>query len=182
MGRRIDTQRLVLRQWNDADLEAFAGLHADDAVMGDLGGPMTRQESAGKLARYRQAWERFGYGRWCVTDRADRFLGYVGVNRQADDTPLGEHDDIGWRLNRDVWGKGYAVEAATAALRDVFERCDLSEVLAYTAPDNMASQRVIAKLPFERRASLDFSVPWPPVGMWHGLVWATNPGLASGMS
>lgn len=179
MVQELETGRLRLRQWTLADLDNFAMLHGDGRVMRDLGGPISRSESQRKLLEYIAGWDENGFGRWCVTDQAGRFLGYVGVNRITEDHPLGEHCEIGWRLHPAAWGKGFAVEAAIAALKDAFLRSRLTEVLAYTAPDNMQSQSVIAKLPFERVPSSDFCVPWEPLGSWHGLVWRTNKSLTS---
>ena len=75
---------------------------------------------------------------------------------------------------RSAWGHGYATEAARAALHDAFTRCGLTDVLAYTAPDNLRSQAVMARLGLRRDASRDFS---EPVGerMWRGLVWVATP-------
>jgi RimJ/RimL family protein N-acetyltransferase len=74
------------------------------------------------------------------------FLGYTGVMPVAADHPLGSHFDIGWRLVRRYWGFGYATEAARAALADAFQRLGLAEILAYIAPDNQRSQRVMERL------------------------------------
>ena len=87
--------------------------------------------------------------------------------------PLGPHVSIGWRLTRSAWGYGYATEAASAALRDGFARCGLTEVLAYTAPENRRSQAVMARLGLVRDPSRDFS--WEEgARTWHGLVWVAQ--------
>jgi RimJ/RimL family protein N-acetyltransferase len=89
--------------------------------------------------------------------------------------PLGPHAEIGWRLARPAWGHGYATEAARASLDDVFTRCGLAEVLAYTAPDNARSQAVMTRLGLRRDPARDHSLQYGP-GIWHGLTWvATSP-------
>lgn len=150
-------------------------MNADVDVMADLGGPLTRGASDDKLERFRGTYEAHRITRWVVTDRLGGFVGYCGIVPHADDHPLGEHHDIGWRLCRTVWGHGYATEAATAALVDAFERIGLSQVLAYTAADNARSQAVMNRLGMERRTDLDFSSHYDGYGLWNGLVWAATP-------
>lgn len=176
------TKRLALRCWSEGDRDDFANMNADPVVMRDLGGPLGRDESDRKLDRYAESFDRNGYGRWAielVLDGSRReFLGYAGVMPVSGEHPLGLHNEIGWRLRRDAWGHGFASEAASAALRDVFTRIDLSEVLSYTASDNARSQAVMERLGLRREPSLDFSAPYEATGLWHGLVWVASPRTA----
>jgi len=170
----ILSDRLRLRDWRDSDGDALAALNADPEVSRDLGGPLSGAESDAKLARYMATFEDVGFCRWLVEDRCEQFLGYAGVMPSRSSHPLGHHFDIGWRLVRSAWGRGYATEAAKASLRDVFERVHLKEVLAYTSADNIRSQAVIKRLDMQRAASLDHSEPVGK-GMWRGLVWVAQP-------
>ena len=170
----ILSERLRLRGWRDSDREAFAALNADPDVSQDLGGPLDRAESDAKLDRYRATFEQVGFCRWLVEDLDEQFLGYAGVMPSRSGHPLGRHVDIGWRLVRSAWGRGYATEAAKASLRDAFERVRLKEVLAYTSADNVRSQAVIGRLNMQRAASLDYSEPVGK-GTWRGLVWIARP-------
>ena len=170
---RVGTARLVLRSWTEADRDAFAALHADPEVMVDLGGPIGRAQSDAKIDRYMAAFRQHGICRWAVESREGVFLGYAGVMPVAPDHPLGRHFEIGWRLARRAWGYGYATEAAAASLADAFERPRLSEVLAYTAADNMRSRAVLGRLPMRRDPPRDFTANYPDVGAWTGLVWTT---------
>ena len=179
MDHRLETRRLKLRRWQVSDLDDFANLHSDEFAMRDLGGPISWNASERKLIDYMEAWEENDIGRWYTTDKEGQFLGYVGISKETDDHPIGQHYEIGWRLQPAAWGKGYAVEAAEAAITDAFRRVNLPEILAYTAIENARSKSVISKLPFDRASSLDFSVPWEPLGTWHGLAWRTDPDLAS---
>ena len=153
----LHTERLVLRDWRDDDYDVFAALHADPAVMIDHGGPIGRAESDAKLDLYRANANAHGFTRWAV-DMAGRFIGYVGIMHWPGPHPLGAHNDIGWRLSHDVWGTGCATEAAAAALRDGLTRCNLGEVLSYTAPGNRRSMSVMQRLELHRRADLDFDM------------------------
>jgi RimJ/RimL family protein N-acetyltransferase len=171
----IDTPRVRLRCWREADREPFAAMHAHPDVMRDAGGPIDRAASDAKLDRYAAMFSRFGFCRWAVESRDGRFLGYAGIMPSPEDHPLGPHFDIGWRLSRSEWGRGYATEAARAALHDVFTRVGLDEVIAYTAPDNLRSQAVMDRLCLQRDPSRDFTTHSDRVGAWHGLVWIARP-------
>ena len=171
----IVTERLRLRPWRSSDADDFARMNADDTVMADLGGTLSREASDQKLERFQRSFDLDRITRWVVTDAAGRFIGYCGIVAQPEDHWLGAHHEIGWRLVRDTWGHGYATEAATAALSDAFDRIGCDLVLAYTARDNFRSQRVMAKLGLERRPSLDFTQHYDGFGPWNGLVWAATP-------
>jgi len=171
----IDTPRTRLRCWQQTDREAFAALNAHPEVMRDLGGPISRAISDAKLDRYVAAFERLGFCRWAVESRGGEFLGYAGVMPSSNDHPLGPHFEIGWRLMRDAWGRGYATEAAAAALHDAFARAGLNEVVSYTAPGNLRSQAVMNRLHLRRDPSRDFAVNDEGLGIWHGQVWVGRP-------
>jgi RimJ/RimL family protein N-acetyltransferase len=169
----IETPRTRLRCWQNSDRDAFAALHAHPEVMLDLGGPLDRPQSDAKFNRYVAAFEQYGFTRWVVENLKGEFLGYAGVMLSRPDHPLGPHADVGWRLVRSAWGRAYATEAAKAALHDAFTRCGLTEVLAYTAPDNIRSQAVMARLRLRRDPARDFSES-VGLGVWHGLVWVAT--------
>jgi RimJ/RimL family protein N-acetyltransferase len=171
----IDTPRTRLRCWREADREAFAAMHARPVVMLDQGGPLNRTTSDAKFDRYAAAFNRYGFCRWAGESQDGDFLGYAGVMPSREDHPLGRHFDIGWRLMRTAWGKGYATEAARAALNDAFARVGLREVIAYTAPDNTRLQAVMSRLRLRRDPSRDFTAKYDGFRAWHGLVWVARP-------
>ena len=170
----IRSDRLKLRCWQDSDRDAFATLNATSEVTQDLGGPLDRAQSDAKFDRYMAAFEHHGFCRWALEDSDGQFLGYTGVMPSRPGHPLGPHVDIGWRLVRSAWDRGYATEAAKASLRDAFERVHLKEVLAYTSVDNVRSRAVMKRLKMTRAATLDYSQPLG-AGMWNGLVWMALP-------
>ena len=170
---RIETPRLLLRPWADADRAAFAALHADPEVMVDSVAPIDRRASDAKFDRYAAAYDAVGYCRWCLESRDGDVLGCVGVMPSPPGHPLGTHAEVGWRLARSAWGNGYATEAAQASLDDVFTRCGVTEVLAYTAADNVRSRAVMSRLGLRRDPWRDFSTPDGP-RIWHGLTWVAT--------
>jgi RimJ/RimL family protein N-acetyltransferase len=175
----IDTPRARLRSWAEADRGAFAALHADPEVMVDYGRPFGRGESDAKLDRYIAAYREHGFCRWALESRDSDFLGCVGVMPAPAGHPLGSHVEIGWRLVRHAWGQGYATEAARAALTDAFVRIGLAAVVAYTAPDNLRSQAVMARLRMRRDPSRDFTIDSETIKRWRGLVWEARQGTWS---
>jgi RimJ/RimL family protein N-acetyltransferase len=172
----LDTPRLRLRCWLEADRDALGAMHTDPEVMLDYGGAISRAASDAKLDRYAAAFDQYGVCRWAVEARNGDFLGYTGIMPSFPGHPLGSHMEIGWRLIRRAWGYGYATEAAQAAMVDAFDRVGLKEVLAYTDPDNLRSQAVIARLRLQRDLTRDFTAHYDGIGAWRGLVWV---GLAA---
>ncbi len=150
-------------------------MNAHPELMLDQGGPLSRAASDAKLDRYAAAFSRYGFCRWAIESRDGAFLGYCGVMPSPDAHPLGPHFEIGWRLVQSAWGHGYATEAAGAALSDAFTRVGMREVLAYTASDNLRSQRVMERLQLHRDSSRDFTADYDRVAGWRGLVWVARP-------
>lgn len=171
----IETARLRLRPWRESDREAFAALLADAEVMRDLGGPCDRSAADAKLDRYAATFRRCGLARLAVERHDGGFLGYAGITPLDDGHPLGPCFDVGWRFQRDAWGRGYATEAARAALDDAFARVGLAEVVAYTAPDNLRSQAVMERLGMTRDPARDFRASFGGQPEWEGLVWTARP-------
>jgi RimJ/RimL family protein N-acetyltransferase len=169
----LSTPRLTLRAWRKSDRDAFAAMHADSDVMLDLGGPFDRSQSDAKFDRYVTAFVQNGICRWAIEGIGGAFVGYAGVMLRPDVShPLGIHADAGWRLIRSAWGRGYATEAAATALKDAFTRTGLTEIFAYTSPDNPRSQAVMARLGSQRAPDRDFVLA--ECG-WRGLVWIAQP-------
>jgi RimJ/RimL family protein N-acetyltransferase len=163
----IETQRLMLRRWRDADREPMATIHADAEVMYWHGrGSMTREESDAAIGRYEEHFETHGFGFWAIERKSDgALLGMTGLQHTDEpDRPDVPCVEIGWRLARSMWGRGYATEAARAALVDGFERANLEEVLAWTAVTNARSQAVMRKAGMVRDRARDFAMTSMPPG------------------
>jgi RimJ/RimL family protein N-acetyltransferase len=143
----LHTNRLVLRQWTDNDLASFAQLNADPQVMEYFPATLSRAESDDFANTIRSLIEARGWGLWAVEAPGQAaFIGFVGLHRPADDLPCSPCVEIGWRLLKAYWGKGYASEAASAALGYAFEQIGLDEVVSFTAVINKRSQAVMQKI------------------------------------
>ena len=144
---RLETERLVLRQWREEDLEPFAAMSRDEEVMRWLGGVLTRERARAYMDRAHDAFARLGMGRYAIERRSDGvFLGACGLMPSFEGLPVPPFIDMGWRLSRQAWGRGYATEAAAAVLQDGFTRLDLPEIDAITAAVNRRSRAVMERL------------------------------------
>lgn len=159
------TPRLRLRAWRPADLPEFAALNAHPDVARFLGGPLTREASDALAARMQWQLEQDGLGWWAVqVPGVADFVGAVGLTTVGFEAPFAPCVEIGWRLAPAWWNRGYATEAARAALGHGFERLRLEEIVSFTVPANGASRRVMEKLGMTRDATGDFAHPRLPAG------------------
>lgn len=160
----LSTERLILRRWQDRDLEPWAAMNADPEVREHLGEPLTREQSDASVARFLAEFDERGYGWWAVEIRATGgFAGFAGLDRVDDGLPF-TGVEIGWRLARAAWGKGYATEAALAVLGFGFGTLGLAEILAVTTAGNLRSQAVMSRIGMTRDHAGDFEDPTAPEG------------------
>lgn len=153
------TNRLMLRTWDDGDEARFYRLLNVPAVMRWLGGLQTAEEWSAGYQRLRRYERDFGFTFWIVERREDReLLGFCGLKRAnapgAD--AIADEVEIGWRLREDAWGQGYAKEAAIASLDLAFDRFGAPRVVAVTAAGNAPSQGLMKRLGMTRRDDLGF--------------------------
>lgn len=142
-----ETDRLVLRQWRDSDKGPFSVLNADPEVMEYFPSVLIRSESDAVADRCKSLIAERGWGFWAAELKDSRtFIGFVGLHIPSDDLPFSPCVEIGWRLARKHWGKGYATEAATAALQVGFETLLLDEIVSFTTVGNLKSQAVMKRL------------------------------------
>ena len=159
------TPRLILRQWRDTDREPLAALNADLVVMEHFPAPLTRAESDAMVDRHTAGIDADGYGHWAVEVRdAGEFIGFVGLAQPSFEAAFTPCTEIGWRLARSAWGRGYATEAARAALNVAFGPVGLDEVLSWTFEGNLPSRAVMERLGMTRDPADDFDHPRLPEG------------------
>ena len=93
----------------------------------------------------------YGGGFWAVESRQNqKFIGFVGLQIPTANLPFSPCVEIGWRLAFEYWGKGYATEAAKAALKVGFDRLELPEIVSFTAINNHRSSTVMERLGMNR--------------------------------
>ncbi len=146
LSLEIETPRLVLRQWLSADRKPFADMNTDPRVTQFLL-PMTARESDALADRLAAGIDEYGWGFWAVeAPGVAPFIGFVGLKALPPSLPFAPGVEIGWRLAQPYWGRGYASEAAQAALRVGFEQVGLSEIVSFTVVDNTRSRAVMRRL------------------------------------
>ncbi len=143
--------RLGFRNWRDSDLEALHAINADREVMRFFEKTLELQESRAFILRMQNLFAEYGYC-YFATERLEdqRFIGMIGLGRkdfEADFTPC---VDIGWRLGKAFWGKGYAPEGARRCLQYAFEALNLQEVLCIAPRINRPSIRVMEKIGLQK--------------------------------
>lgn len=159
----IETDRLRLRQWRAGDRDPFYELNADPAVMEHFPGRLSRGQSnrlADALATHIEA---NGWGLYAVEEkRSAAFIGFVGLNPVDFEAAFTPAVEIGWRIARAFWGKGYASEAARASADLAFDTLRLDELVSFTAIANQRSRNVMERIGMIHHPQGDFLHPKLP--------------------
>ena len=144
----LETERLLLRRFSESDVGNLYDLDGDPEVMRFINGgrpvprDVIREET---LPRFLRAYERFeGFGVWAAIERSTgEFVGWFEFYPRKDVVP--EEVELGYRLRRSAWGKGYATEGSRALIHKGFTELDVQRVVAETMAVNSASRRVMEK-------------------------------------
>jgi ribosomal-protein-alanine N-acetyltransferase len=145
----LETERLRLQPLNMSDADDLFVLHQDPAMLRYFGdghayGP---EESRTWLEWHVGMWDLEGFSFFSATLKDDgKFVGWVGLNRVLDDPDLEGLTEVGWFIDRRLWGKGLATEGARAAPSHGFTTLGLDRIIARYRTDNVASGRVMEKL------------------------------------
>ena len=165
LGPTLETDRLQLRPPVESDLDGWAELMADPESARFIGGPQLRPAAWRGLASMAGSWALKGYGMFSVVEKATgRWVGRLGP-WQPEGWPGTE---VGWGLMREHWGKGYAVEAASAAIDWAFDELGWSEVIHCIDPQNTPSQNVARRLGSENLGPGALPAPFDqaPIDIW----------------
>ena len=160
----LETERLILRQFRESDLDAYAEMVGDPEVMLYMGsGPMGRSDAWRNMAMILGHWQLRGFGMWAVEDKGGgEMIGRVGCWRPEGWPGL----EVGWALRRAFWGRGFATEAAKASLEAAFHRLGERHIISMIHGQNLPSKRVARRLGMrlEGRTEL-FDIPVEVYGM-----------------
>lgn len=152
----LTTDRLRLRPWRESDLEPFAAMNADPRVMAHFPFVPTRDQSDAMARRIMAKMASQEWGLWAVeVVGGEPFIGFTGLAVPTFESAFTPCTEVGWRLARGAWGRGYATEAARAALAFGFEELGLLEIVSFTAVSNLRSSAVMERLGMQRDAEFD---------------------------
>lgn len=156
----IETNRLILRQWQKEDIEVFARINQDPQVMQYFPALLSIEETAALIEHIHQHFLQHGFGPWAATLKpTGELVGFVGLNIPSFEAHFTPCVEILWRLGSEHWGRGYATEAAKEVIKVGFEKHGVKEIVAFTVPANKRSIRVMEKIGMVRDSKDDFYHP-----------------------
>ncbi|MEZ5659882.1 MAG: GNAT family N-acetyltransferase [Burkholderiaceae bacterium] len=159
-GAILESGRLRLRRWRDADRAPFAAINADPRVMTHFPASLSRIDSDALIERIESHFDAHGFGLWALERQQDAaLLGFVGLAVPRFEAAFTPCVEIGWRLGFEHWGYGYASEAAAVVLAHGFETLGLTEIVSFTVSANGRSRAVMERLGMRRDPAGDFEHP-----------------------
>ncbi|GAA3254971.1 GNAT family N-acetyltransferase [Dactylosporangium siamense] len=152
----LRTERLIMRRWRESDRAPFAALNADPETMRFFPATLDRAASDAMVESIEARFDRHGFGFWALEVAATgAFIGLTGLNPLPDGLPGAGQLEVGWRLARHAWHRGYATEAARAALGVAAGELGRTEIWSLTAVLNTPSQAVMRRLGLTEAARFD---------------------------
>ena len=156
----LETDRLILRNWQTKDAAAMHRLNSDEAVMKFFPFRRNRIESDLLLETVKNKIDEKGYSFAAVElKQTGRVVGMAGISDIASNMPFAPALEIGWRFLPEYWGKGYATESALKWLEFSFTALEKEEVVSFAVADNIASTAVMERLGMHHFPELDFDHP-----------------------
>ncbi|MEE9432574.1 MAG: GNAT family N-acetyltransferase [Melioribacteraceae bacterium] len=143
MNKILETNRLVLREFENSDAENMFELNSDREVIKYTGDkPFESIKQAKYFLSNYSDYKKNGFGRWAVIEKeTNNFIGWCGLKSNED-----SFVDIGFRFLRRFWGKGYATESAKACLDYGFQKLNLNEIVGRANKENNQSICVLEKI------------------------------------
>lgn len=161
---KLETKRLILRQWKREDFLVFQQLNADPIVMQYFPSVLSKNESNDLAQKMYDLIENKDWGVWAVEEKeSGDFIGCVGLHEPSLDLPFSPCVEVAWRLLNKYWDKGYATEAAKRALAYAFDELKLDEIVSFTAHINHRSEAVMKRLSMKKSENT-FEHPDLPMG------------------
>lgn len=150
------SERLGFRLWLDDDLEDFTELNSDSEVMEHFPKSLTKSETEEFIQRLQKHYLDQGYN-YYATELLEtgEFIGFIGLAYQEFESEFNPSTDIGWRLKRSSWGKGYATEGAKRCLDHAFNTLKLESIISTCVVGNSNSEKVMRKIGMTKKGTFD---------------------------
>lgn len=150
------SHRLGFRNWKESDLHPMAEINADQEVMEFFPGTQSEQETLNFIKRMQKQFSEKGFCYFAV-DILDggEFIGFIGLSEQVFEADFTPCIDIGWRLKKREWGKGYTGEGAKACLDFAFHQLKIDKVYAMAPAVNHRSEKVMKKIGMKKVKTFD---------------------------
>lgn len=159
----IETERLILRTWENKDIDPMAQIDQDPKVCEHLPAIGNRSATEALIKHIMRHYEQHGFSLYAVELKATHeLIGFLGLMIPSFEAHFMPAVEIGWRLSSKHWGQGYATEGATAVLDYAFNQLGLKEIVSLTVPANVRSIRVMEKIGMKRDISDNFHHPKLP--------------------
>lgn len=158
MNYLFRSERLGFRNWKDTDVPEMTRISSDPEVMRFFPAPATPQQTSEFIVRMKNEYEKRGFCYFAVDDlESGRLIGFIGLLNQTYEAEFTPCVDIGWRLDKVFWNKGYATEGAKKCLEYAFFDLGLEKIIATAPQVNLPSINVMEKLGMSRK--LEFQHP-----------------------
>ncbi|GAA3515992.1 GNAT family N-acetyltransferase [Aquimarina addita] len=141
------SQRLGFRNWAIDDLNEFSKINNDDDVMEFFPFKPSREESKAFILRMQKHYEAKKFCYFAVDHlKTKKFIGFIGLCSQSYITELSPFVDIGWRLKKSIWNRGFATEGARACLDYGFNKIGLQTIYSVASEINVKSELIMKKI------------------------------------
>jgi len=161
----LETDRLILREWQDEDRLPFSQMNADPMVMEYMPRRLDEDASGKLVDRFQRHFKKYGYGLYATELKENNeFMGFIGLNNVELNVPFAPAVEIAWRLSYEFWGNGFASEGAQAILDHALGKLKIPQVVSFTVYDNTRSIHVMEKIGLVRDPDGDFEYPRLPKG------------------
>lgn len=152
----ITTERLGLREWTNADFIPFAEMNKDSDIMEYFPSVLTSDETAAMIKRINLHFKKHGFGLFALEKlTAKEFIGFTGFMIPSFKSFFTPCIEIGWRIKKSEWNKGYATEAAKACLQYGFETLHFKTVYSFTSRINLRSEKVMKHIGMIKEGEFD---------------------------
>lgn len=161
---RLETQYLILRQWEKRDFPLYAELTSNKEVMKFFPKTLSREESDRAATKFMGLLLERSWGFWAVEEKkSQKFIGYAGLHAPQTKFPFSPCVEIGWRMEDRYWSNGYVKEAGEVILNCAFNQLALEEVVYFSSVNNKRAEEVVKSLGMQKENE-NFNHPFVEIG------------------